>query len=834
MSSASTDTFTTFGKLLKHLRRRARLTQLELGVAVGYSESYIARLEGDGRVPITGMVKARFIDALNLQHEPELAWRLIELAEISHGHPHAKAITPFTSQTKPRPNNLPTQLTRFIGRTHEVAEVNRLVRANRLVTLTGSGGVGKTRLALEAASAMLDPFANGVWMVELAALADAALVPQTVASALRLTNPLATVPTDTLCAYLAGKNLLLLLDNCEHLIQACAELADTLLRACPQLHILTTSREALHISGELTWRVPSLDANETMQLFVERASAARLDFVLTHENAAVIASIGKRLDGIPLAIELAASRLRGLSIEQLAARLGDRFLLLSDGSRTALPRHQTLRALIDWSHDLLSDQERMLLRRLSIFAGGWTAEAAEQVCAMPHPNERMCSTLIAPNVLPLLLNLVSKSLVVVEELHTHTRYRLLETIREYAWEQLVASNEVDPLRHQHARYYLAHLQESAPRAMRQSGSPLQFVLGVESDAWVKRLEQEYGNLRASLVWCLRDAHDTEIGVQLVIWLYGFWEMRGPHSEAIEWLERALTYIDPSAHAQTRAQVLTALSMSASVVGDYARSEAASIEALALCRKLDNRFELMRALQTRTSDVMHRGHYAEAQILAEEWLSLARELNNARYEGIALFWLGIMAMHQRDFARAISLHEESLQVTPSDEQGTRVVAQFYQAMVWWCQGDDERALAQCTDSLEYLRATGWAFASATVLHTMGDIVLFQGDSDQAKEYYLESVNLLQLQNARQRIVWPLAGLAALAASEDQAIRAITLWAAVDALRASLNSVDLTMSHDGYQSRIAAARAKLDASTLAAAEAAGRQMGFDQAVAYAQEG
>ena len=824
MSSISTEDFTTFGELLKHLRRRARLTQQELGLAVGYSESYITRLERDARLPLPDMVKSRFIDALNLKHDPELARRLIELAEATR----EQAGQPLATS---RHSNLPMQLTRFIGRAHELTEINRLVDANRLVTLTGSGGVGKTRLALEAATALLEQFGDGVWLVELASLADSKLVLQSVARALGCPNLLLGAPTDALCAYLADKHALLLVDNCEHLIQACADLVETLLRSCAQLHVLATSREALNIPGEMAWRVPPMEADETVQLFVDRAVAVKPGFALSCQNAAMIANIGKQLDGIPLAIELAASRLSGLSVEQLAIRLRDRFRLLTDGSRTALPRHRTLHALIDWSHDLLSDQERILLRRLAVFSGGWTSEAAERVCATPHSDDQGLPNLVAPNILPFLLNLLSKFLIVTDEQEGELRYRLLETIREYAWEQLAACNEVEITRQQHAHYYLAYVQESAPRVMRETQSPLQFVLGAESEPWVKKLEQDSDNLRAALVWCLREAHDIETGIQLVLWLCVFWDVRGLHTEAIEWLRRALIYSDVATHALAHAQLLTAVAHTASVIGDYAWAETASIKALTLCRRLDNRFELMRALWVRTSEIMHRGHYAEARVLAEEWLLLTRELHNAWYEGIALFWLGIISMHQNDFTQALSLHEESLRVMPTVEIGTKFVVQFYQAMVWWCLGEDDRAMLCCGEGLAYFREIGFEFGTATVLHTMGDIVLFQGDLDRAKQYYLESVTLLRRQSARQRIVWPLAGLAALAVAEGQSTRAITLWAAADALREAVNSIDFTMSHDGYLLRINAARAELDVQTLAAAEAAGRALSFDQAAAYA---
>lgn len=295
------------------------------------------------------------------------------------------------------PNNLPRQVTSFVGREREIAEVRRLLGTTRLLTLTGSGGAGKTRLSLQVAADLLDEYADGVWLTELASLSDPALVPQSVASALGVREEPGRALVETLTDWLKSRTLLLLLDNCEHLLTACAQLADTLLKACPNLHILASSREGLGITGETTYRIPSLslpDAKEaatpeslsqyeSVRLFIERAVAASPSFQVTNQNAPAVAQLCVRLDGIPLAIGLAAARIRALSVDQIAQRLDDRFRLLTGGSRTALPRQQTLRALIDWSYDLLSDEEKTLLRRLSVFAGGWTLEAAEAVCAAP-------------------------------------------------------------------------------------------------------------------------------------------------------------------------------------------------------------------------------------------------------------------------------------------------------------------------------------------------------------------------------------------------------------------------------------------------------------------
>src|SRR5271154_6306246 len=335
-------------------------------------------------------------------------------------------------------HNLPYQLTSFIGRQQEIAQLKGLVTANRLVTLTGAGGAGKSRLAMEVAGQLLDAFADGVWRVDPAALSDAKVLPQAVAAALTLNEQPARPVIETLGDYLASKRLLLVLDNAEHLLDACARLLDVVLARSPYATVIVTSRERLGMAGELTYRVPSLrvpgpgdnlapDAlltYEGIRLFVDRARLLRPDFSVTSENATSLASICYRLDGIPLAIELAAPRLRSMSVEELNHRLDQRFTLLTDGSQTELPRHRTLRSMIDWSYDLLTDVEQAMLRRVSVFAGGWTLAAAEQVCAG--------GAIETNDVINLLESLTDKNLVATTEHQGATRYWLLETVRQYA------------------------------------------------------------------------------------------------------------------------------------------------------------------------------------------------------------------------------------------------------------------------------------------------------------------------------------------------------------------------------------------------------------------
>ncbi len=417
------------------------------------------------------------------------------------------------------PNNLPIQLTSFIGREREIEAVRRLLSTTRLLTLTGSGGVGKTRLALQAAVDMLEAFADGVWLVELAPLSNPALVSHSVATVFSVREDKGRPLMNALQEYLRTKNLLLILDNCEHLLDACAQLVDTLLRTCPGLKIIASSREALGVAGETPFRVPSLSLPDprqlptienltqfdAVQLFIERAIAVKPDFQVTNANAPAVAQVCHRLDGIPLAIELAAARVKGLAVEQIAARLDDRFRLLTGGSRTALPRQQTLRTSIDWSYDLLSEKERVLLRRLSVFVGDWTLEAGEVVC-IDNDSE-------ASEVLDLLLRLVDKSLVVVEEQEGEARYRLLETIRQYARDKLLESGEAEQVRARHLEFFLTFAEKARP-ALR----------GIEQLKLLNRQRSEYENLRTAIVWALGDSDikdtlrsngKTESGLRLV-------------------------------------------------------------------------------------------------------------------------------------------------------------------------------------------------------------------------------------------------------------------------------------------------------------------------------
>ncbi|HYY87246.1 MAG TPA: hypothetical protein VFA49_00500, partial [Chloroflexota bacterium] len=432
-------------------------------------------------------------------------------------------------------HNLPLQLTSFVGRKSELAQVAHLLRASRLLTLTGAGGSGKTRLALQAADALLGGYQQGVWVVELAPLAESGLVPQTAAFAMGVREEPGEPIEATLVRTLARQQRLLVLDNCEHLIAACARLAEALLKACPNLAILVTSREPLHITGETVFQVPPLSTPdprrlpqvhrlrqyEAIQLFVDRAAAVHPGFELTPGNGEAVAHICDRLDGIPLAIELAAARVQALSVQQINDRLQDRFRLLTSGSRTALPRHQTLRAMVDWSFALLPEPQRALLRRLSVFAGGWTLEAAEAVCSA-EPVARQ-------DVLNLLGELVAKSLVTAEESSAGAvRYRMLETFRQYGLQRLEEAGELTGTYDAHARYFV----EIGNAGDAELVGPTQL-------ACRRRLDLEHDNFRAVLSrsreGLIAERSGAPLGPSLAKNLYLFWFKSSYLGEGADWL-----------------------------------------------------------------------------------------------------------------------------------------------------------------------------------------------------------------------------------------------------------------------------------------------------------
>jgi predicted ATPase/transcriptional regulator with XRE-family HTH domain len=546
---AQLQSYTTFGSLLRYLRKRARLTQRELGIATGYSEAQISRIETNQRPPDPDSLLPLFVPTLLIENDPDTVARLLDLAQLANSVPNEILPLPASEYQPPTPvptagpaaSRLPAPLTSFIGREAEVAAILALLTGNqaRLTTLTGSGGVGKTRLAIQTAVTAASYFPDGVWFIDLTPISDPCLVARVVASTLLYSEPAGSNLEDFLLRFLREKHALLLLDNCEHLVEECARLAGLLLTNCPGLQIMATSREALNIPGERLYRVPSLPVPDpqhlpptnhlpgyaAVRLFVERAQAIQPAFTLNETNALAVVSICTRLDGIPLALEMAAARVGLLTVEEIDRRLDQAFRLLTGGSRTALPRHRTLRAAIQWSYDLLSEAEQQLLRRLAVFVSGCTLEAAEAVCSQEQP--------LAEEVLSLLASLVSKSIVISDQRPgRETRFQLLETVRQFGLEQLEAMGEEACLRDRHLDYFLA-LAEKGEAGLRGSARP----------EWKRRLLADLENLSAAIDWGYHGKPDVEKGLRIAAALsFRFIRTIGQGHLGYKWLVNGIELI----------------------------------------------------------------------------------------------------------------------------------------------------------------------------------------------------------------------------------------------------------------------------------------------------
>ncbi|HEX5414878.1 MAG TPA: tetratricopeptide repeat protein [Chloroflexota bacterium] len=722
------------------------------------------------------------------------------------------------------PNNLPLPLNRLIGREREVTAVKGLLVTTRLLTLTGAGGSGKTRLALQVATDLLDEFAHGVWWVELAALSDPLLVPEVVASVIGIPERAGYPVTETLADAIRPKHLLLVLDNCEHLLAACVQLIEALLRTCPQLRVLITSREALAITGETTWLVLPLQvpdtfqplsiegllAYEAVQLFVERARSVVPSFTLTTENASAVVRLCRRLDGMPLAIELAAARIRALSVEQIVARLDDAYRILTGGSRSALPRQQTLRAAMDWSYDLLSAPEQACFRRLAAFSGSFSLEAAEVIgvgeSGAPY------------DVLDVLSSLIEKSLVLVEQRRGEARYRLLEPIRQYGQDKLRKLAEAETVRRTHRDWY-AHL---AARAEVE-------LLEAQQESWVERLESEHDNLRSALGWSL--AHqEAETAAQIGAAIWRFWLLRGHLSEGRNFLQRALAgFSDKNA---ARAKALNVAAILASLQDDYQAARTLAEESLALSRALAERRQTGYALYILGRLARIAGNYAVAATFFEESLSLFRELGQRHDIALVLSGLALTVLCLGDGERATALCEESL--AASRELGDpRGVASWLAnlGMIMLARGDDKRAKELGEESLVIRRSLGYKGGCAHSLAILGRIALQQGAYERATVCYKESLTLRQETGEKEGIATALEGLAAVAGMQGQSVSAARLSGSAEALRTLLGAPLTPIDRPSYQQTIAALRAQLGESTFRKAWTEGHAMTLEEAIAEA---
>ncbi len=733
------------------------------------------------------------------------------------------------------PNNLPIALSSFIGRGREIVEVKQLLATNRLLTLIGAGGCGKTRLAIWVAEEVGAAFSDGVWLVELASLANPELAPQTLATVLGLREQTGRPVLESLTDHLASRQVLLVLDNCEHLIGACAQLAHDLLQRCPDLRILATSREPLSISGETVWLVPPLSTPEfvpesqaarsgsdllryeAVRLFVERASAVSPAFELTDQNAPTVAEICQRLDGIPLAIELAAARTRALSVRQIADRLDDRFHLLTGGSRIAPPRHQTLEATLDWSHTLLPEVERMVLHRLSVFAGGWTLEAAEAVCASDN--------VPAGDVLEALAHLADKSLVVVDQRghDDESRYRLLETIRQYALKKLVESGEDVDTKNRHLSYFIQWAEAAEPHLTSREQLP-----------WLNRYEAEHDNLRAALEWCLADEAKSQAGLRLAAACGRFWRMHGYASEGRARFAVALARPGAQAHTLARARALALCANLAYLQSDFPDMRPIAEEALLIGRGLGEKgkpwvaftLDLLGELAT------EEGDYASAPALFQASLDIYRELGNTRGISDILMQFGWMAMRSGDYPQAIRHLEEfrALAQTSGDKSNLAfALSGLGEAAVR--QGQYERAVVLLEQGLALNRERKDKWGTGTILGSLGWVALRQRDFERMRVHLGESLTVRIDVGDRGGIAWCLEKLAEAASLQGQFQQAAQLFGAAAALRAPIKSVIDPADQPDHEQSLAVLRARLGEESFVAAWAEGSAMTVEQAVAVA---
>ena len=703
-----------------------------------------------------------------------------------------RAVEPAQAEPAPRtpkrpPHNLPLELSSFVGREKELAEVERLLEETRLLTLTGSGGCGKTRLALAAAAELVEGYEDGVWVVELAPLADPALVPQVVASTLGVREQPGRSLTEALSYYLRTRKVLLVLDNCEHLIDACAELAEALLHSCPELRILATSREALGITGEVAWPVPSLSLPdlrrlpdiesltryESARLFVERAAAVKPSFALTAQNAPSVAQICYRLDGIPLALELAAARAKVLPVEEIANRLDDCFRLLSAGSRTAMPRHRTLHATMDWSHELLPEEEQILFRRLSVFAGGFTLDAAESVCAGEG--------LERDAVLDLLSHLVDKSLVRMREESGEARYRLLETIRQYGREKLSGSGEAERFRERHAGYYLALAEAAEPE-----------LKGAWQVAWLERFEQEHDNLRAAISWSLERSNLQDAArLGWALWL--FWWIRGHFAEGRRPMDQAL------------------LGEGNAAMPASARAQALYVAGTMACGQGDHR---------------------SAEPLLDESATLFRELGDRRGVAYALGSAAVLAITQERYERGIVYSEEAtdLFLEVGDKWGAAPMLGC-SAVGWLNRGEHGRAKSLAERGLALCRETGDKHGTSIALNTLAGVAQAERNYERARDLFEEGLTVSAELGNQADVVHCLAGLASIAAAEGTIVRAACLWGAAEALFEKIEAVYAYVPDRSLHRSQVTARSLIEEAAWEAAWAEGRTMSPEQAIAYA---
>lgn len=814
---------TSFGQCLKAYRKARDLTQEELAELVGCASESIRKMEANRQRPskyLAGLIAAQ----LDLPPEEQKAFvhlarsRLGSLAQQEPSGPVQHTVI-----------GLPSQLTSLVGRVEESAVVCGLLRGSevRLLTLTGPGGVGKTRLAMQVATQLVDHFPDGVYFIDLTAIDKPGLVTASIAQALRIQETGERQLMKHIRASLHNKHLLLVLDNFEHLLPAAPHIAD-LLEATPSLSVMVTSRAVLHLYGEYEFAVPPLSIPDlahlppsdqlarydAVQIFIERAQAVKAGFAITEANANAIVEICARLDGLPLAIELAAAHSKLLSPQALLARLEDRFTLLSTSALNLPERHQTLHNTIDWSYNLLSETEQALFRRLGVFVGGFTLEAAEAVCGEPEAPSR--------EILDGIASLLDKSLLQrSDDSNGESRFLILETIRTYTLEQLTGSEESEALYKRHLAFYLEMAKDARPKSV-----------GLNCWAQLEHLETERGNLRAATQWALDQGLGDTV-VQMCSALVHFWYIFGQPGEIHQWLETAL---DMDLQPAVRARALGLMGyVQAFMQIDYRHAETYYEQALSLWRELGDAKNESDILCQMGTLMMERGEYARSRLLHEESLAIREKMGDQ--DGVIGIResLGVVLMRLGELAGAQQIFQESLSwwQARGETLATAFVFNYLGATALY-QGNYEQSRAMHEQALALWQAAGDTRGVSAALNALGPVALYQGQVEQAKAYLKQSLKLRWECQDYDGIAWNLERLAEVSFAQEQLDRGARLWGSAEGLRESINSPLFPVERSRYEKPFAEARARLGESAWALAHFAGRTMPIEQAVIAALEG
>jgi predicted ATPase/DNA-binding CsgD family transcriptional regulator len=717
-------------------------------------------------------------------------------------------------QSKMTYTNLPVELTSFIGRERELAEVKHLVSTSRLVTLTGAGGCGKTRLALRVAAEAADRFEDGVWWIELAVWIDPALLPQAVLQALGLPESPSRTPLDLITEYFQAKHSLLVLDNCEHIIDACARLVSHLLQSCPQVRLIVTSREALNIDGELAWIVPSLqipniqsrspisdlDKYDAVQLFVARASTLVPDFALTEQNADAVMKICQRLDGMPLAIELAAARIKVLRVEQIAERLDNTLQLLTQGRRSAPSRHQTLRATMDWSYNLLSEAEKKLFQRLAVFTGGFTLEAAEGICVGDG---------VEPgDILELVASLLNKSMLISVEWKAKSqdlsegalRYRFLEPIRQYALEKLVEAGQEASIRDRHLSYFHDWLQTTETK-----------FYTTEQLMQLANIDRELDNIRAALQWALKTQPLTAMRIVSSFMLIGFWNVRGYTTEGRRWAEQALKQTETDLTPETlgvRARALTGVAYLTMTQGDNQSASHLVAEAIPILRAQNDELGLARALFVQSAALAFLGQSSLARAAAEESREIGFRLDDPFTLAVSLPIMAAALFRVGEIATAQRFMQEAL--ANSSRLGSPLplaLSRWTAGMVAYSQGNLKAARQAMEESLAFVQQVGDKHRINMVASDLAHILRQMGDMHEAEKLYVEAIYGWRDYGQPGAIARCLECLAFIAIAEKRDQQAARWLGAAEMIREASHAEMIRPEQEEYQHEVTILRGRM---------------------------